>query len=146
MSLLMRNYPTQDKDGAVSPVSSTPYHHIPPHTPLHRRVLITTRKRSSLAYAASHPVVAAIALVLPGIQAASRSRLQRATGTHALTQQHEAFKAHIADCHGRPSGWGPYSGVGSTSFDFTLAAIRSGRTYANGNNRPITLECCTLID
>ncbi|KAF8530403.1 hypothetical protein BU17DRAFT_79160 [Hysterangium stoloniferum] len=28
--------------------------------------------------------------------------------------------------------------VKSTSFDFTLDAIRSGRTYANGNNRPIT--------
>ncbi|KAF8502469.1 hypothetical protein BU17DRAFT_101975 [Hysterangium stoloniferum] len=84
---LAADYPTQDKDGAVSPVSSTPYRHIPPRAPLHRRVLITTRKRSSLAYAASHPVVAA--LVPPGIQAASRSRLQRATGTHAVTEQHE---------------------------------------------------------
>ncbi|KAF8510583.1 hypothetical protein BU17DRAFT_70018 [Hysterangium stoloniferum] len=101
---LAADYPTQDKDGGVlatvSPVSSTPYRHIPPRAPLHRRVLITTRKRSSLAYAASHPVVAAIALVPPGIQAASRSPLQRATGTHAVTQQHEAFKAHIADCRG----------------------------------------------
>ncbi|KAF8519236.1 hypothetical protein BU17DRAFT_90198 [Hysterangium stoloniferum] len=84
---LAADYPTHDKDGAVSPVSSTPYHHIPPRTPLHRRVLITTRKPSSLAYAASHPVAAA--LVPPGIQAPSQSRLQRATGTHALTQQHE---------------------------------------------------------
>ncbi|KAF8506452.1 hypothetical protein BU17DRAFT_100752 [Hysterangium stoloniferum] len=84
---LAADYPTHDKDGAVSPVSSTPYHHIPPRTPLHRRVLITTRKRSSLAYAASHPVAAA--LVPPGIQAPSQSRLQRVTGTHALTQQHK---------------------------------------------------------
>ncbi|KAF8524933.1 hypothetical protein BU17DRAFT_63096 [Hysterangium stoloniferum] len=97
---LAADYPTQDKDSAVSPVSSTPYCHIPPCAPLDRRVLITTRKQSSLAYAASHPVVAAIALVQPGIQAASQSRLQHATGTHALTQQHKAFKAHIADCRG----------------------------------------------
>ncbi|KAF8515247.1 hypothetical protein BU17DRAFT_68025 [Hysterangium stoloniferum] len=77
----------------------------------------------------------AIALVPPGIQAASRSRLQRAIGTHALTQQHENYsnlRSRQADI-----GWGPYSGVKSTSFDFTLDAIRSGRTYANGNNRPI---------
>ncbi|KAF8523165.1 hypothetical protein BU17DRAFT_64057 [Hysterangium stoloniferum] len=197
---LAADYPTQDKDGAVSPVSSTPYRRIPPRAPLHRRVLITTRKRSSLAYAASHPVVAAIALVPPGIQAASRSRLQRATGTHAVTQQHESLAQVIVVAqlplstgrvvivylppaawtpiemealiylnfvmnvllislprHSRLTlqtvaainysnlrsrrpeiGWWPYSGVKSTSFDFTLDAIRSGRTYANGNNRPIT--------
>ncbi|KAF8526187.1 hypothetical protein BU17DRAFT_62179 [Hysterangium stoloniferum] len=53
---LVADYPTQDKDGSVLQMSvslgsSTPYRHIPPHTPPHRRVLITTRKQSSLEYA-----------------------------------------------------------------------------------------------
>ncbi|KAF8496986.1 hypothetical protein BU17DRAFT_72423 [Hysterangium stoloniferum] len=66
----------------------------------HRCLLlhITIFHLALLFIGASHPVAAA--LVPPGIQAPSQSRLQRATGTHALTQQHEAFKAHIADCRG----------------------------------------------
>ncbi|KAF8513997.1 hypothetical protein BU17DRAFT_94866 [Hysterangium stoloniferum] len=63
---LAEDYPTQDIDGAVLPVSSTPYRHIPPCAPLYRRVLIATHKQSFLAYTASHPVAAV--LVPPGIQ------------------------------------------------------------------------------
>ncbi|KAF8513983.1 hypothetical protein BU17DRAFT_68543 [Hysterangium stoloniferum] len=113
---LAADYPTQDKDGSVLQVSS-------------------------------HPVVAAIALVfkqphdpdfnvrpepMPSLSSTKHSRLILQTVAAINYSNLRSRRPEI--------GWGPYSGVKSTSFDFTLDAIRSGRTYANGNNRPITRE------